>query len=909
MRLAPLRLVGRQARADRWVAALLALVAAATVGFAVAALRLQDRAAADDVRAALARLRPADRDLSGQGPARPVDAEQDWAAALRHGPAQLLGDLGGEPTWSYRLPAAAITGPAGTQHLVSPRLGSGWAERVRVVEGRLPRGGEKGPFDIAARDVSPWANQWVMLETVMTTAVARAEQVRLGDTMVVSGDSGYPAAELRLRVVGLVDPVDPADEFWDDDRNAVTPTVFVRDVGGSSVTGTVFLDVGAAKLLEDNVDDSAGRLVARVPVHPGVIGRRDPRDVQNVLRAAGLGLSDPTTGTGLRLRSDVVGVLDRALERRRPLQAVSTVLLAVLLGAAGGALLLASRLLVHRRRVALAVARARGASVPQILAVFALEGLLVGAPPALLAALLARQVRDGEVAGHGDPLQVLLPVLVALTPAAALVVSTARQLASGRVPRPGTRRRVVDRYGSALLLVLLVVCAALAALALRTRGLDVAAGATGGPGDLLVVVAPVLVATAVTVLVARVAGPLLALVTPLAARRRGGVAFLGLARASREGAPIGVALVALSLALAAALLSAVAAATVSTGTSATVSTTAGGDLRLYGLGFTDADRRALAAVPGVQAVAPLAEPQQVTRQLLAGRAELFTLLATDAAALADVQRDLPDAKGFSGAFAPLLTPSGSGPLPVVASADLGPVGTTLQLAVQARPVPVRVVAVTAPFPGGPPTASFVVADLSALQARTSLVLAPQLVLARTTSPPPAVDAVRRAVPDASDVVTRQRLLDEAIGNPLVRAVRAGLPAALAVGAGYAGLAAVLALLLGARERGRFLAHLRALGLSGRQSGALVALEAVPAALAGLVAGVGAGLALTGLVLPTVDLKALTGSAQPPPVLVPLPTVGGVALAFLVVIGVAAGVAAAAGRAVAPAEASRTVEAA
>jgi putative ABC transport system permease protein len=168
--------------------------------------------------------------------------------------------------------------------------------------------------------------------------------------------------------------------------------------------------------------------------------------------------------------------------------------------------------------------------------------------------------------------------------------------------------------------------------------------------------------------------------------------------------------------------------------------------------------------------------------------------------------------------------------------------------------------------------------------------------------------VRAAVPTLSATSSRQQTADRATSSPLVRAVRAALPAALATGAGLAALTAVLALLLGARERGRFIAHLRALGLSGRQSSALVAFEALPAGLAGLVAGLVAGFGLTWLVLPAADLRPLTGSSQPLAVVAPPAAVLAVAGVFTLVVVLAVVVAAVAGRSVSPVEAARTVDA-
>ena len=261
---------------------------------------------------------------------------------------------------------------------------------------------------------------------------------------------------------------------------------------------------------------------------------------------------------------------------------------------------------------------------------------------------------------------------------------------------------------------------------------------------------------------------------------------------------------------------------------------------MSGLGFTDADEAALARVPGLADVAAWADPQNagIVAPGANGTTTQTTAIATQPERLAAVQRDLSLVEPFPPDAAQRLAAAvraGGDRVPVVVSAGLAPVGARLDLRVAGRPVPVSVVAAVPPFPGAPADV-FVVADLAQLRQRTGLTLAPQYLLARVAGAVPSEETLRKAVPALSATSSWEQTAQRATSSPVVRAVRAGLPTALAVGAGLAALTAVLSLLLGARERGRFLAHLRALGLSARQSAALVALEALPTGLAGLVAG-------------------------------------------------------------------------
>jgi putative ABC transport system permease protein len=355
-------------------------------------------------------------------------------------------------------------------------------------------------------------------------------------------------------------------------------------------------------------------------------------------------------------------------------------------------------------------------------------------------------------------------------------------------------------------------------------------------------------------------------------------------------------------------------------------------MRVHGLGFGDGAVAAIRSLPGVRAVTPWTETVSATvRPGRTGDADppeqQVTLFGTEPIALARVQaglvgsaRDAPaglvlgagsvapqDVRVLTAAEAGRLEPgSDADPLPLLVGGEVAPVGTRVTLRTGARTV-AAVVAVRADgLVGTPAGDAWVVASLPALRARTGLVLAPQELLI-DGRPLPSDAAVTGVVDGVGSIRRVVEIAGTLAGNPLADAVRELLPRTLAVGGLLAVASVVLTLLLGARARGRFVAHLRAVGLSGRQVGALVALEVVPVAVGGLLGGLAGGVLLSWLVLPVADLRPLTGSPLPPPVLVPALPVALIGLGYVVVVGAGIVAAARAGRSVSPAQAARTVE--
>lgn len=964
MRLA-LLLVGRRPAADRPVALLLAVVTAAAALFAAGSTALVDDVRARGLRAALVDAPAASRDVVAAStagvaagpaadPAAPYDALVAAVAQVAGGPLDAARPPGGPPltgapSWQFQTAlledVSAVTGPR-LRRRVGLRAGAAWVDRVRVVEGRLP-----GPARGGA------------VEVVLSAATARALQVAVGDTW--QADPLPPVTDiprLRLQLVGTVEPLDPDELFWGGDALALRPKVFNSDSLGTVWTGVAFTGPASLPGLARLLAATRVTVVVRLPVDPVAAAGVDPARLVAAVRRA-TSRSAPYAGPpGPSGRADPVLFLPTSrlddvvvdhLRARRPVDALAGLLLVTLLAAAAIVLLLAARLLLDRRRDAVALARARGASGGQVIGALAAEALAL-AVPAALAGGAAALLLPGDPGVRGG----LLVAAAALVPAAAVAgaavplvrdrsgtagaasgagaggaavaavgamgaMGTGGAIGAGGTARAARLARHVPRAG----LVLLVALAVLAVVALRRRGLDVAAAgpAAAGPAPLpaggadpLVVAAPALVAVVVALLAARLVAVPLALTARAAARRRGAVAFLGLARARRDGGGALVT-VCLSLCLAVCVLAAATGRTVADATARSAADAVAAPLRVHSIGFPDEALPALRGLPGVTAVAPLVEvgngaytPQRDDGSAPAER--LATVFGTDPAALAQVQAALPaGAPGVrvlaSQEAARLAATDPPAPLPFAvgaATARTAPLGTRLSVRLGARRVD-GVVAVVAPrLAGMPVTGEWLLAPLDGLRERTVLVLSPQDLLA-AGSPLPTTDVVTAQVPEAVTVRRPGEAAAAVTGAPLAQAVRSALPRTLAAGALLAVAAVLLALLLGARARARFVAHLRALGLSARQTSALVVLEVAPVVAGALLGGLVGGVLLARLVLPAADLRPLVGSPlQPPPVL-PAGSLAALAAGFVVVVAVGVAVAVRTGRAGSPAQAARTVE--
>ncbi|MFD7024230.1 FtsX-like permease family protein, partial [Promicromonospora sukumoe] len=850
-------------------------------------------------------------------------AEPDWAPflanldTLRAETPEPLRSAMGAPDFHVTASDPALTEPVPRSELAEAkvflRASPDLAEHGELVEGRWPAATPGPAYEETGEGLADPAPPF---EVAVSRAVADAYGWDVGGRYDALSGGGvvrlaerYPA----LVVTGIFETGDPEADYWLHHSLGARASVIADPNRGLLGTAAVYvspamiapLTLGFADTRVWYPVDTDGVTAPDVPV---LLSQVNGQSAQTFLVPAG---PDDPAPMQLRPDSRLSEILERLLAQRTGVDAIVAVLAVGPLGATVAVLALGARLVVDRRRPALALLRARGASGGQLRLLMGGEGLVVGLGSA--AAGFAAGLALAAATGIDAPVtagQVGLALAAGLAPAAALALATSpgglRATRADLAPRSRSRVRWV-------LEVLVVAGAVLAAWLLLSRGVVAGSGADGGSGvDPLVAAAPLLVSLAVTLLAYR-AYPWLALAAERAlAPRRDLVPFLGAARATRDPAGGPVPAIALVLAVAVAATSAVLYSTVSGGVVREAWRATGADLRLSGPVVDEQVVGQIGAIDGVTAVTPVGD---VGDGLLQGggsspRVEVWTV---DAAALAVAQQDVEgapetlaglaagadgaaggdagggDAGGGDdgGAALPvILTPGAAGP-------GVGPGSTGITLATQEGSVPVEIVDVVDELPGLPAGRALVVADAERLEAATGdhAYARVGLVGLTDTADRAAVTAeISRLLP-SSVLEDPDQEADAVLAAP----VSGGLAAAFVLAVLLAGLlcaaAVVMTLMLAAPARARLLAVLQTLGLSSRQGRGLVGWEIGPWAAVALAVGAVLGVVVPELVLAAVDVTALTGGpTQPDAEYDPL-LLGAAATGFVVVVLAGVGVAA------------------
>ncbi|SOC57378.1 ABC transporter permease [Ornithinimicrobium cerasi] len=682
----------------------------------------------------------------------------------------------------------------------------------------------------------------------------------------------------RLELVGTYRPVDPDDPRWQHVDNGTTMGVLADPNRGEQGTITAFVSPLSRGFLGQ---PTAVRTEVWYPVDAAAVttGRVDTAELrrqltgmlaqQHVLVPGG----DPALSVleGDQVPAFTTGLtdaLDKVVRQQRATASLLAVVAAGPLGVAAAVLALAARLVVSRRRAALAMVLARGASPRQLRWLVAGEGLALGVPAALLGHVLA----VAAVPGAGRWWEWLVTAAVAATPAVALAATLDdASLLHERRDLSG-RSRSRWRWVVELSVVVLAGLATWRLLDRETRG---DAAADSGI-DLLAAAAPVLLAlVACSVALRLYPLPLAALVRVLRSGR-GLTPFLGAARALRDPAGGLVPTLAVVLGTSVALVSAVLLTTVTHGADAAAWERNGADVRVRGPQMTDEVVAALRDIKGVEAVARLRDAG-TTFELSAGqdRTPVRVLLAD-----AELSSVMP-AGGPAGGPPPGLYAEG-GPVPVLAGGSAP---------ARSGPASVRgvgevvVLGHAAELPGFRTPGSWVLisaerwegAGRSVPAATTALVS-----LADGADHGRVADEVE-GVLGSSVVTTVEQELDAFASAP----VTTGLTRAFVGATVLTGLLTVLAIvvvqLMGADARARLLAVLRTLGLGARQTRALTAWELAPMVLTSIVVGAVLGLVVPWVLVRALDLTGVTGGrAQPPLSLDPL-LVGAVLAAVVLTV--------------------------
>ncbi|MBD3780115.1 MAG: hypothetical protein IE923_12735 [Micrococcales bacterium] len=872
-----IRVLRRQLAGGAWSLVVLALVVAGLVALTVGWPRALDRLLRDDLAARAQALPTTQRDLvptvPGEAMAVPpptgeealavlADVEQQVAAKVADvGPA--LAAVLREPELELtRSPFVVDLGPHSSGiSAMDLALSPGTRDDdLRLVEGSWPGPPAVQPWvDAVGSDAQDWVDAprsagtvpQLDLDVVLTPATAEWMGWRVGETRTSVDAANAP---FRVRLTGLVEAVDPDAGTWDHLPGVLEPAVDRDDARGWTVHGIGYVDPSAVGAL---MYPRGVRVDSWYPVDPAAVAEVD----RDALAAELDGVR-----ASQELRTGLSGVLAAADGREHTATTLLGTLVAGLVGVAASVLWLVATLAVERRRAALVLLRARGASSLRLGALVGAQALVAALPGAAAGLALGLLVP-----GRTDPADLVLPAL--LTGAAvALMVGAAAGVHGGRRAR-GRRWAWV-----AELLVLGVT--------------GVALGVTS-TSDPLVAVLPVLVGLSAALLVRRAYRWPARLALRLVSRRGDLGAFLGVARAARVPAAGLVPVLALTLGVATAGLATTAVATMTQATAGSAVQYVGADLRLDvawsadGLGLGEERVEAARDVPGVAALATVAEVGTVTVRHDRTRTTV-DLAVVDADALATVQDGLPGDRvdltpgsdrllvspGVPAGGVSLDAPAGRLDLAAVASEQVPGVTSGTGWAV--------VDAGTWADAGGTPTADRLLVRLE---------------------PGADADEVAAAVGEATGArltaTSRAQAVAEIADGVLVTGVRSAMLLVAAASLALVALGLVLLLVADAPARGRTAALLATLGAPARVHRRLVVAEVLgPVVVAGI-AGVVAGLVLPSSVLRVADLRPFTGAVERPPVALDAGLLLATGAGLAVVVGIGVVVAAATARRVSP----------
>ncbi|MEH1013032.1 FtsX-like permease family protein [Micromonospora sp. CPCC 206060] len=725
------------------------------------------------------------------------------------------------------------------------------------------------------------------IEVALAVDVARQLGLKVGSRLwmsVLGPDGETEVSRTAVVVTGIFAAADQAGGIWD---SLPTPLRVAPPIGDGP-----FLAVAVTS--DAHID------AVRWPVtyswrYRVDNGRIDARDLAAVTAAAAeITRNRPPE---LRLSQGVDLLLDDFVDSLTASRTLLAVISAGVLATLAGLVGLAAALAVRRRRAEFVLLRARGGSSGTVAGRSLVEALLV-IPLAVAAGWSAGLLLPGSSAGATWPVAV---VALLITLALPVLTLASRGGPAGRQDvtsaRPSVRRLTAE--------VTVLVVAVLAAYLLRRRGL-----ADDGTIDPLLVSVPVLLAVAAALVALRAYPWPVRLAGNLAARSRGSVAFLGLARAGRGSAT--APLVVVVIAVATAAFCGVVATGIGDGRDQAATRAVPGDALLTAEGFAPDTRDQLAGLPGVRAVMPLlaqtGQPIFPDTARQAADVSNVSVLMVDGPAFARVVADAQVAVDLPGALTGPVP--ADGPVPALVSpavaADLSAAGLTDPFVqVQGSRYAFRPAGTVDDFPLLTGAGDrFVVLAWPARPAFAERPLTPTgFLLAGTPSDPAALqrlgdDGQRRyhetglvtgGAPDRPSVVTTWAQARADLGG---RGVNGLLSFAFVAGTGGAVLLGLLAIafavLAGARSRGQVLSRLRTLGLSRRQWRGLLALELAPLVGAAVLTGAVVGALLPVLLNPVLGLAEFTGGAPvrvqfEPGLVGGIVGLGALALGFAVVV--------------------------
>jgi putative ABC transport system permease protein len=786
------------------------------------------------------------------------------------------------------------------------------ADHIRYVEGRPPTEATRQISVPAPTPDDPEAVADIaVMEVALSTEAVQRIGLSVGETWNLQPDEvdrlvgrGVDPVPAAVDVVGSFEAVDEDEEYWLDDTALIRPSIR-RSGDNDLVDMTAVVDPEAYDELLGMTRTShfpmryAWRYFTDVP---RLQSEQLPATVADLRRLDGTfsAASGPVV-QGTLLQSGLLPLLVNVQERWASVAAVLAVVGLGPVAVGIAALALVGVLVMQRRRTAMVLGRARGASSGQLISETLIEGLVISLPPAILAAALAFVL----VPSGPSRLTLIAAMAVAIVTTLVLVAAGApTALAAPRGPgrdaafvRPPSPRRL-------LLEALVVVLAILGAYLLRERGVAGSSSTTELTGvDPFIALVPALAGLAAGIVAVRLLPVPMLGVARVAAMRRDLVPSLALRRVTRGGAS-GAILIVLMATATIGTFSAATLVHLDRASEAVAWEEVGAPYRVTASAPLPASFDA-STLPGVEAsageyeVSSLVQNRFLPLQFVAIDAPAYEQVV--AGAEADVH--LP----------PEMLAETDQPIPALVShqvtegkAGVG-IGGTFDLVVEGYKVTFRVVDVRDSWPGMAANQTFVIASrdqLRGLRGGAGLrSTTAEYLRAPAEAGPDLRAAILKAAPDA-DVASRAERIASIEDSPMTRGLVSGVGAAALVAFLYAALAVSAALALAGSSRAIEVAHLRTLGLSRRESLGLVVVEHGPTIVVAFVAGAVLGLGLFAMLRDGLGLASLVGAPIVVDVGIDPLQLGVLLLAIVSIVALGIGLGAALQRGAAPVAAVR-----
>lgn len=734
--------------------------------------------------------------------------------------------------------------------------------------------------DVSVLDTGAWPapapptiRQGSVIEVVLSTAAAGELGWKVGE----SRGSSLGEDPISLKLVGTVHPKSAGADFWALDTERAHGLFADHGDGGKEYQGIAWVDPGSWPAIAPTI--GSAMTAGWFPVRPSAfsVDRIDAvkGDLNNFLASAP-SVSIDSVVTPLRFSTALDRTLDEFLTQAQPANTLFAILAAGPLGVAIAVLVLGVRLVLGRRRDALALMAARGGSPGRLRWGLALEGAVVSVPAAALglAAALALTPRGGPVT-----VSIVAAVLCALTPPLVLAVA-----AGSLGPRDDLRgERAARRRWGWVVELIVVGLAVLGVVALFQRGI---APRDAGLGvDPLLAVTPILIALAACLVVLRIYAVPLGWLALSFRRRPGAVAYIGSTSAVRSRAgglwPVFALVVGVSITVFSVSILSTERAGIEDGARARV----GADLSVSAAStFTDQQVAQLQKVAGVAhtAVVEWAGGLQIQAGTIGGDLSGYLV---DPKQLAVVEADLPERARISTALTSVI--------PGRTGAVIGGWSSQIPITSAILYAQTNVHLAVTEFDYKPGVylwdAEWAIIDKTTLPADAGVTGKPNTVLIALA---PGADAAKvhaaleRIAGDGAkigDAIQEQKTLRQAplvSGLETIALISIALAALMCIGA------LLLTLVMNTASRTRLVATLRTIGFTSRQTAGLVGWELGPILVVGLIAGILVGLALPPIVLAPVDLSGFTGGPIAPDIVIDPVLVAVAAGAFALVTALA-----------------------